>query len=1134
MEGAKGNASFLINLARQNSIICLQETWLWTFEDYVIENLVPNYETFVRCSDINDNISNFQIMRGNGGIVILWPKTWTNCIRKLEDGNERIQAVELNTTDSCFCIVNVYLPTLKLPTSKDSYSECLDILHSIIVKYSGTHKIIVCGDFNGTLLPIRSNPHDVMLKDLVEELQLYRYPENCGKPTFFGHSGATSQIDYVLSSCQSAVLEATTDSISPINMSSHVPIYAHLNVGESDLNVIKKQTSAKSTRTFNWEKTDKQQYQDKILNILLEKESSKETCNLSLLVEVLKSASHKVVPNRLVKVKGPRFKLSPAVKRLESNSKQLFFLWKRAGSPGPEHPISIQRKVAKYDVRKQIRREFACARDSFYSELMENPSNKLFYKLIRRNQSSGRTLPSGLVVNGSEITDNYSQCRAFAGYFEDLAAPKDHPDFNQDYLETAMFQETIIEKIHEQFPDELIPIAEQEVLTAIKSLNSGKAADEMEITAEHLKYSGNVLLPYIASVFNDILVSKNVPDSFKSGLIYPIHKKAKDPRCMENYRGITVSSVLGKLFETVILNRLQNLNEDQSELQYGFTKGLSPTMASLLLSEAVLDSTLSNRPLYIATIEKQKAFDVVSHPVLMVKLYQQGINSHLWQVIRSMYKGLTAKVKWEGEVSPSINVLQGVRQGGILSTHFYKAYCNDQLTELEETGLGKYIGPIYIGCPTVADDLLFISEDDVELQLMFNLSYIKSQEKRYHIHPQKTVIVRKNVTKDRLKEETVSEWTLGSTSVKVDSKTTHLGLSRTEKSEVNINIADRVSLARRTLYALIKTGVHGSNGLNPKVSYRIYQAYVLPRLLYSLETLNLRQVHINQLQRFHVATLRNIQSLPVRTASSVVHLLLGALPLHAEIHKRQLSLLYSIIHAKNTKMKDLMYRQLAIGASGSFFVTAEQVLDQYNLPAIPVISEFSKLRWRNLCRRSVNTYWSVKLRDEAHEKSTLSHCNIALMSVGKTHMVWDSVSNNASDVKRCITKVRMLTGVYILQSTKARFNQYSIEQTCPLCRLATEDLQHMLLRCPALHEARLSVLGEIRDLLTGRFGQSWWRSRSRDQLVALLLDSTTILEQTSEKRESNLLFRLEALGRRFCNKLHMKRLQLHQTFLSKT
>ena len=70
MEGVKGNAATLMKFAQNNSILCLQETWLWTFEESKLENIIPNYEGFVRCSDMNENISNFQITRGKGGIAI--------------------------------------------------------------------------------------------------------------------------------------------------------------------------------------------------------------------------------------------------------------------------------------------------------------------------------------------------------------------------------------------------------------------------------------------------------------------------------------------------------------------------------------------------------------------------------------------------------------------------------------------------------------------------------------------------------------------------------------------------------------------------------------------------------------------------------------------------------------------------------------------------------------------------------------------------------------------------------------------------------------------------------------------------------------------------------------------------------
>ena len=119
----------------------------------------------------------------------------------------------------------------------------------------------------------------------------------------------------------------------------------------------------------------------------------------------------------------------------------------------------------------------------------------------------------------------------------------------------------------------------------------------------------------------------------------------------------------------------------------------------------------------------------------------------------------------------------------------------------------------------------------------------------------------------------------------------HLGLTRAGRKESELNVQNRISLARRTSYSLINTGLHGTNSLNPQTSYviYIYKTYVTPRLLYGLEILRLNKTHLQQLERYHLNTLRQIWSLPKRTASSAVYMLHGALPIEAEIHKRQLS-----------------------------------------------------------------------------------------------------------------------------------------------------------------------------------------------------------------------------------------------------
>ena len=160
------------------------------------------------------------------------------------------------------------------------------------------------------------------------------------------------------------------------------------------------------------------------------------------------------------------------------------------------------------------------------------------------------------------------------------------------------------------------------------------------------------------------------------------------------------------------------------------------------------------------------------------------------------------------------------------------------------------------------------------------------------------------------------------------------------------------------------------------------------------------------------------------------------------------------------------------------------------------------------------------------DKSSLTNCNLTEMTIGKSHLIWNNVGNNTTDVKRGITKARMLTGVYMLQTT--RFNQYEVEQICPLCRLVAEDLQHMLLRCPALSDVRSHLFSSIRQLLNSHLGSSWWLTRSGPQIVRLCVESTNIKSQTQSVIEECFLELLEMLGRRFCHKLHIKRLQLHQ------
>ena len=155
----------------------------------------------------------------------------------------------------------------------------------------------------------------------------------------------------------------------------------------------------------------------------------------------------------------------------------------------------------------------------------------------------------------------------------------------------------------------------------------------------------------------------------KSGLITPIFKKGEKTN-PANYRGITITSVLLKVVEH-ILNRRHNAQlekKTQSHLQKGFTAGSLSIDAALILSECISEAKNMCKPLILATLDAQKAFDVVNHCILLRKLYSDGITGDDWLLLNDMYVDLTSIVKWGDNLSSPINIRQGVRQAGVLST----------------------------------------------------------------------------------------------------------------------------------------------------------------------------------------------------------------------------------------------------------------------------------------------------------------------------------------------------------------------------------------------------------------------------------------------------------------------------------
>ena len=227
--------------------------------------LLPSMDNFTRCSDTNDTLDGFKLSKGKGVVSILWSTAWTNNIKMLDDGNERIIAI-LITASTKICLINAYMPTCT-NSSQTEYRECIDIITDIIEKYQTTHKIVLCGDMNGTLLENRSNKHDKILKMFVKESNLTTGAYLPETHTFHHHAGnSSSQIDYILVQDPSLMNEYIIDQKSGINLSAHTTVRMRTTIGAP---FYEKQVSSKipakaAKYKLQWEDINNEKYKKEI------------------------------------------------------------------------------------------------------------------------------------------------------------------------------------------------------------------------------------------------------------------------------------------------------------------------------------------------------------------------------------------------------------------------------------------------------------------------------------------------------------------------------------------------------------------------------------------------------------------------------------------------------------------------------------------------------------------------------------------------------------------------------------------------------------------------------------------------------------------------------------------------------
>ena len=439
----------------------------------------------------------------------------------------------------------------------------------------------------------------------------------------------------------------------------------------------------------------------------------------------------------------------------------------------------------------------------------------------------------GMIIGDEEmVVDRWK--RYFAGLYVG----------EREELESRQARECLGEGIEE--------IELEEMVRELSKMKNGKSPGICNIQVELLKAGGMSLVKWMQRVFNMVMKSGRAPKDWRRAVVIPVYKKGCKLTC-SNYRGVSLLSVAGKWFGKVLNSKLRDCTEGRVlEEQGGFRAKRSCIDQVFTLRQVMEKAIEKRRELFVAFIDLEKAYDRVNRVKLWEALRQAQVEEGLVRAVQSLYMECEARVKVGEKQSEWFNVDQGVRQGCTLSPWLFNVFLDAIVKEAREGFVeGVRMGNEVVDVLLFADDMVLVADSVESLQM--NLRKLDESLTRWKMKMnwEKTEVMKVGKERGHCCVE-VRDRRLESVEV-----VKYLGVMISGDGRMEEEIRSRIGKAARVI-GVLNEPVWKRKELSRRTKLRVYNAIVVPTLVYGSETWVLNKQQESAIQAVEMRVLRRI------------------------------------------------------------------------------------------------------------------------------------------------------------------------------------------------------------------------------------------------------------------------------------